>query len=119
MDFASTETLETTLPIASVLASGIVAGFFTAVTFLDVRTFSSLMAKKDAETIKKIFPIWWPFGKSFMVSLVSEAKKMWFQVTKAWPSRVGRSDFYFILCNFFFAIARSPAGSRGPSFHGS
>ena len=27
----------------------------------------ALVEKKDAETIKKVFPIWWPFGKSFMV----------------------------------------------------
>ena len=63
----SSDTLETALPITAVLASGVVTGFLSAVTFLDVRTFNALVAKKDAETIKKVFPIWWPFGKSFMV----------------------------------------------------
>ena len=64
---ASSGTLETALPITAVLASGVVTGFLSGVTFLDVRTFNSLVAKKDAETIKKVFLVWWPFGKSFMV----------------------------------------------------
>ena len=59
--------LESALPMAAVVASGITTGFLTGVTFLDVRTFKTLVAKKDADTIKKVFPIWWPYGKSFMV----------------------------------------------------
>ena len=66
-NIVSTGTLETALPITAVLASGVVTGFLSGVTFLDVRTFNSLVAKKDAETIKKVFAVWWPFGKSFMV----------------------------------------------------
>ena len=66
-NIVSDMSLETALPLTAVLASGITTGFLTAVTFLDVRTFKALVAKKDADTIKKLFPIWWPFGKSFMV----------------------------------------------------
>ena len=52
--------------LTSVFGAGIVAGFLSAVTFLSTRTFEALVEKKEAETIKKLFPIWWPFGKSFM-----------------------------------------------------
>jgi hypothetical protein len=59
--------LQSALPLTAVVASGITTGVLTGVTFLDVRTFKALVAKKDADTIKKLFPIWWPHGKSFMV----------------------------------------------------
>ena len=59
--------LSTFCQMSAVFGSGIVAGFLSGVTFLSTRTFESLVAKKEAETIKKLFPIWWPFGKSFMV----------------------------------------------------
>ena len=61
------DTLQVALPITSVLASGVVAGFLSGVTFLSVRTFNTLVQKKEADTIKKVFAIWWPYGKSFMV----------------------------------------------------
>ena len=51
----SSDTLETALPITAVLASGVVTGFLSAVTFLDVRTFNALVAKKDAELSKNYF----------------------------------------------------------------
>ena len=66
-NFIASESLEIALPITATLASGVVTGFLSGVTFLDVRTFNALVAKKDAETIKTVFPIWWPFGRSFMV----------------------------------------------------
>ena len=63
----SSRTLETALPISAVVASGVVTGFLSAVSFLDVPTFKTLVAKKEAETIVRLFPIWWPYGKRFMV----------------------------------------------------
>ena len=59
--------LQTLLPMTAVFATGITSGFLAAVSFLDARTFAELVNKKDAETIKKLFPIWWPYGKAFMV----------------------------------------------------
>ena len=44
--------------LTSVFGAGIVAGFLSAVTFLSTRTFEALVEKKEAETIKKLFPIW-------------------------------------------------------------
>lgn len=82
-------TLSTLCPLTAVFSTGIVAGFLSAVTFLDTRTFRALVQKKDAETIKKMFPIWWPFGKAFMVpslalnllthlsSYAATGEKMW------------------------------------------
>ena len=59
--------LSTFCQLTAVFGAGIVAGFLSGVTFLSTRTFEALVAKKEAEAIKKVFPIWWPFGKSFMV----------------------------------------------------
>ena len=59
--------LSTFCQLTAVFGAGIVAGFLSGVTFLSARTFEALVEKKEAEAIKKVFPIWWPFGKSFMV----------------------------------------------------
>ena len=59
--------LRTILPASAVFASGLASGFLSAATCMDVPTFQELIANKDAETIKKIFAIWWPFGGRFMI----------------------------------------------------
>lgn len=59
--------LAAVLPAAAVCGAGIICGFLACVTFLGCRTFRALVDKKDADTIKKLFPVWWPFGKAFMV----------------------------------------------------
>lgn len=59
--------LAAVVPPAAVCGAGIICGFLTCVTFLACRTFRALVDKKDADTIKKLFPVWWPFGKAFMV----------------------------------------------------
>ena len=59
--------LSTLCPLAAVFASGILSGGALAISFLDARTFVTLAEKKEAGLIKETFPVWWPFGKSFMV----------------------------------------------------
>ena len=61
--------LTTILPPIAVFSSGVTTGFLSGASFLDCRTFKALVAKKDADTIRKVFPIWWPHGKSFMVPM--------------------------------------------------
>ena len=59
--------LRTILPASAVFASGLASGFLSAATCMDVPTFKELIGNKDAETIKKIFAIWWPLGGRFMI----------------------------------------------------
>ena len=61
--------LKTFLPPSAVFASGLASGFLAAATCMDVPTFKELIAKKDADTIKKVFAIWWPFGGRFMIPI--------------------------------------------------
>lgn len=58
--------LKTLFPVTAVLGAGVTTGFLSAVAFLDIPTFHALVDKKEADTIKKLFPIWWPNGKAFM-----------------------------------------------------
>ena len=60
---------KTILPISAVVASGLTAGFLSAATFMDVPTFKKLIANKDADTIKNVFSIWWPYGGKFMIPM--------------------------------------------------
>ena len=65
----SDQSLRTVLPVSAVFASGLASGFLSAATCMDVPTFKTLIAKKDADTIKKIFAIWWPYGGKFMIPI--------------------------------------------------
>ena len=46
--------------------AGLVAGAMTFVSAVDTRTLLEL----DEPSVKKIFPVWWPFGKQLMVPLL-------------------------------------------------
>ena len=81
--------LETVCPLLAVFTSGILSGAQLAVSFLDARTFVTLAEKKEAGLIKGVFPVWWPFGKSFMVPLsyvltLSHLSAYWFTGQKLW-----------------------------------
>mmetsp|Transcript_70870 Transcript_70870/g.196887 ORF Transcript_70870/g.196887 Transcript_70870/m.196887 type:complete len:147 (+) Transcript_70870:97-537(+) len=52
---------------------GIVAGALTFVSFVDTRALRKLAAEEDETTLKRFFPVWWPFGRDLMLPLLLTA----------------------------------------------
>eukprot|EP01137_Pigoraptor_chileana_P011986 Opistho-2@63702 len=61
--------LEQRCYFASILLNGIFAGAFTFASAVDARYLITLCDKKEADLLRRMFPIWWPFGKDLMVPL--------------------------------------------------
>lgn len=56
--------------VAAVGLAGVATGALTFVSFVDTRTYLKLASTEEEETIKKMFPIWWPNGRDLMAPLV-------------------------------------------------
>eukprot|EP01129_Flabellula_baltica_P009102 TRINITY_DN3660_c0_g1_i3.p2 TRINITY_DN3660_c0_g1~~TRINITY_DN3660_c0_g1_i3.p2 ORF type:complete len:148 (+),score=24.08 TRINITY_DN3660_c0_g1_i3:567-1010(+) len=60
----------TSIKLAACGLAGIATGALAFVSFVDTRTILNFIDKDNTDIIKTWFPIWWPNGRDFMVSVL-------------------------------------------------
>jgi Domain of unknown function (DUF1772) len=56
---------------SALFLNGVCLGSFGFVSAVDARLLRALANKQDADTLKAVFPLWWPFGRDWMAPLVT------------------------------------------------